>query len=441
MSPPPGSQRHLLRGDRTPVEGRLSGLSRPRQSSAVDPRPEVGLGSVDWLFDERTNCWFIQTSMPMSQYIELVRKAHHDQGAISGQRAVLATTTARRIRTRMVSDLKLGAVLPPVVIGAVITDDRFDKLAALAKVDTTDPSVSEPSINELIGEHNLKDLSIIDGMQRTAAIIEAADSEPAISQRRLRVEFWLTTNVRAMVYRMLVLNTGQVPWTISRQLSVVYAPLLKEVEENVPVLKKLISPDNPGRRVGAAQYTSDSIVELYIAFSLRKATVDTKEQVSDEFSRLDFVDNLADRDFQDQFYGALTMPATLDEAFSRFDPAEKERLTKGRPIFDSQPARIGFIVAVGTSVLGRPGANRPAEARKERLGSLREHQAHLVTRLARMNEATLGDFLRLDVLREVLDRRVGQVGRYERSVFQEAFKVLIEENFELDNLEPCWRAE
>ncbi len=57
-----------------------------------------------------------------------------------------------------------------------------------------------------------------------------------------------------------------------------------------------------------------------------------------------------------------------------------------------------------------------------------------------MDQELLGDFLRLDVLNEVLDKRVGQVGRYERLVFSEAFKVLIEEDFSLDNMEPCWRA-
>ncbi|NKW62103.1 hypothetical protein GS931_20165 [Rhodococcus hoagii] len=64
----------------------------------------------------------------------------------------------------------------------------------------------------------------------------------------------------------------------------------------------------------------------------------------------------------------------------------------------------------------------------------------LISKLEGLSESDLGDFLRLDVLREVLDRRVGQVGRYERAVFSEAFKVLVEEEFTVTNLEQCWRA-
>ena len=241
-----------------------------------------------------------------------------------------------------------------------------------------------------------------------------------------------------MIYRMLILNTGQVPWTISRQLSVVYAPLLSEIKERVPDIDKVSTPDQPGRRVGPAQYSSDALVELYIAFSLRKTGVDTKEALSDEFSRLDFVDNLANEGFQDQFYSVLSMLSRLDKTFSRFEG--DEGVPSGRFIFDRQPARIGFIVALGIAVLGRPGADRSHDDRANRLKELDQSVLALTTRLDAMRTSQLADFLKTDVLQELLDKRVSQVGRYERGVFSEAFKVLIEENLEVVNLEQCWRA-
>ncbi|WP_232284718.1 hypothetical protein [Rhodococcus sp. R1101] len=384
--------------------------------------------SNDWLFDKRTRCWSFMTTMKVHDYLELSRNAHAAQGGLSGQRGVMATTTAKRIRERMVEDLKKGATLPPVVIGAVLDPDRFRNLPVQEEDDRPLSFLPDDTSN----------LSIIDGMQRTAALQEAADEEPAVGDGQIRVEFWLTNNVRAMVYRMLILNTGQVPWTISRQLSVVYAPLLAEIRARVPEIDKMSTPDQPGRRVGPAQYSSDTLVEIYIAFSLRKTGVDTKEALSDEFSRLDFVDNLSNEGFQEQFYGALSMLCQLDIAFARFDGAEG--IPPGRFIFDRQPARIGFIVAVGIFILGRPGADRPQDERSRRLSTLRESVLSLTERLNGMHPDNLGDFLKTDVLEELLNKRVGQVGRYERSVFFEAFKVLIEENFDIKNLEQCWRA-
>jgi hypothetical protein len=64
----------------------------------------------------------------------------------------------------------------------------------------------------------------------------------------------------------------------------------------------------------------------------------------------------------------------------------------------------------------------------------------LVDSLQNRPPDAVGDFLKLDVLSEILDKRVGQVGRYERSVFLDAFKVLIDEKFAVPTMEPCWRA-
>jgi hypothetical protein len=179
---------------------------------------------LDWLYDQRTQCWSVQTTISVGAYLDMIRDTHTAQGALFGQRDVLTTTTAKRIRARMVADLKLGAVLPPVVIGAVVDHAIYAGL----------PRADAATIDEVLAPPDERILSIIDGMQRTAALMEAAAEDPTVRTRQLRVEFWLASGVRSMVYRMLVLNTGQVPWTISRQLSVVFAPLLEEALERVP---------------------------------------------------------------------------------------------------------------------------------------------------------------------------------------------------------------
>ena len=194
---------------------------------------------TDWIYDKRTACWSYMTTMTVRDYLDLASEAHAAQGGLTGQRGVMATTTAKRIRDRMVEDLKKGATLPPVVIGAVLAPDDFSALR---------PVSAGASLDFLPEDRS--NLSIIDGMQRTAALQEAYADQPKIGESKVRVEFWLTDNVRAMIYRMLILNTGQVPWTISRQLSVVYAPLLAEIVERVPDIDKVSTPDQPGRRVG-----------------------------------------------------------------------------------------------------------------------------------------------------------------------------------------------
>ena len=72
--------------------------------------------------------------------------------------------------------------------------------------------------------------------------------------------------------------------------------------------------------------------------------------------------------------------------------------------------------------------------------ALSKQAGTLATKLSKLAGEKVGDFLKLDILSEVVDKKVGQVGRYERGVFGDAFKVLLEEDFNVPDMEPCWRA-
>jgi hypothetical protein len=84
--------------------------------------------------------------------------------------------------------------------------------------------------------------------------------------------------------------------------------------------------------------------------------------------------------------------------------------------------------------------DRDHEERDGRICQVRADAERLIGKLKSITDGEVGEFLKLDVLAETLDRRVGQVGRYERSVYFEAFQVLISEKFDLKDMEPCWRA-
>lgn len=117
------------------------------------------------------------------------------------------------------------------------------------------------------------------------------------------------------------------------------------------------------------------------------------------------------------------------------------KLVRGRNIFDTQAARVGFIVACAVSILGRVGMDKEEEVSEERCAALEQSCGVLVQRINALTGEDLEAFLLLDVLAEKLSRRPSSaVGRWERSFFESAFRVLVEENFNVPNMEPCWRA-
>lgn len=391
---------------------------------------------LDVQLDSRVNCWSVLASMNVESYLKIADEAYLNRGGIKHQRDALKTTSARRIRSRLVQDIKKGAIIPPVVIGIVLpNDESFDK------------DTNAKQLIELLLKHK-SSLSIIDGMQRTTALQEAL-SEVDISKQIIRIEIWIAVSADSLIYRMLVLNTGQIPWNLKQQLNVVFEPIIQAIERKVNFARNLKRKDgNIERRSNGGEFAAEDLVEAYIAFGLRRTEVDTQEHLADEFSRLDMADALTSKKYDRYFYPVLQLMVDFDVAISRFNPesiedtgrSAKKTYTRGKNILDSQPPRIAFVVAAAISILGRISMDKTEEDSIKKLEICQKKMLGFTNRLREMNSDELGGFLALGVLSEVLARRPSSaVGRWERNFFEHSFKVLFDENFEVPTLETCWR--
>lgn len=415
-------------------------VTRVRSSQ---PRAEP---TLDRLHDERVDCHSIITSMATKDYLQMVDAAYSSRGGVEGQREKLRTTSAIRIRRRMVEDIVQGAVLPPVVVGVVLDAKKFATVAALGDKD----------LRTLIHGLESERISIIDGMQRTTALREAAAMSSAVDTRKMRVEFWVSDSTNSLIYRMLVLNTGQVPWNLRNQIEVVFRSLILEIKAAVPNLEVLQTADGRRRSKGG-QFQANEVVELFLVFGARKEKIDIRERLADEFTRLDFMEAASDKRFTKHFCVALDNLAKLDFSFDKFKKArasekgagkgrdtEKNdsRFVGGKDLFASQPACVGLITAIATEVFGRPGISRSSDEQEKRLDRISKGVNRLVAKLSKMNSGQLEEFLGFQTLNEAIARgRTGlSVGDMEREFFLKGFQVLIEEDFKVSDLTPCWRA-
>ena len=115
------------------------------------------------------------------------------------QRPVLTSRSANMIRKRLIDDLTMGAVIPPIVLGLSVEGNLGE--------------VTVENVGEFISQH-LEEATVIDGMQRSNALSQALLLKEEISSNRLRIDFWLANDAISLIYRMLVLNTGQTPWDV-----------------------------------------------------------------------------------------------------------------------------------------------------------------------------------------------------------------------------------
>lgn len=389
--------------------------------------------------DGRSDCYSIMGITSIKDYIDYIDDIYKAGGGITGQRETLKTSSAIKIRKRMIADIAAGTVLPPVVLGILLTDEGFNHLSE----SISDKGSMAEHINSMINSHNESgNISLIDGMQRTTAIKEAVLCND-ISTNNMRVEFWAVKSLNNLLYRMLILNTGQVPWNVRRQLEILFSSIKEEIEAAVPEAT-IYSINDAQRRSVSGQYQGDAIIELFLAFGARKVKIELKERIADEFTRLDFIETSEKNDLMNLFIRCFKMLCDFDivlgSAKSTANAVPGHKFLSGSDLFGSQPARIGFIVALSLHIIGRPGIDVDAAKQICNLEKIETEFKSFIGRLKLLNSSSILKFLSYDTLNELLDVPSGKVGDYERSFFKEAFNTLIEEGFDLKNLDSCWRA-
>lgn len=377
----------------------------------------------------------VLTSMTVDNYLSLIESAYSKRGSIEGQRDALTTTSAVRIRDRMASDFKRGAILPPVVVGVLVGSEQMEAAATW----------SSDELRNILRGVTESAISIIDGMQRTTVLKEIRADAGA---REIRVEFWISDATANLTYRMLVLNTGQVPWNLRRQIEVINASFVAELKNSFkkqsPAIE-IYGIDDKRRRFGPGEYQANDVVEMYLAFGLRKAQVDKESVLADQFSRLDMIEAVSEKAFFGSFVKVFQQLARFDHAFSILDASSNKssgkgpRFSSGRTLFDSQPACAGFMAAAAQKVYGRPGAKKTQVQAKQNLQALLDHCEQVLEKISKFNQSQLRSFLDFGTLNEVLDRPAGKIGDFERAMFTEAFRLLFDED--VASMTPCWRAQ
>lgn len=371
--------------------------------------------------------------MPLKEYKRIVFHSFENGGNIDGQRDVIKrSSVASKIRKRMHEDFVAGAIFPHVVIGVLLQEDQFTAIR--------DRNIEfEPS------QYSRESFSIIDGMQRSNIYFSNYEGN---EDRIIRVEFWISDKTISLLYRMLVLNTGQVPWNTRRQIEVIFSGLSKSIlthayQKNPELQDKIeiIGVDDAKRRTQAGKYHKSTMIELYLGFNTRKVKVDVNDELADEFQRFDMMESIEKDSSFDLFVASFVFLCKLDMVFSSSkSTADFGQFKEGKDIFSSVPACLGFIVACSEYILGKIPVERDESVKRDKLEKL-EKQIDRIIKIAERHRD--GDFLALESLNAVVEQLPkNRIGDEMRSYFKQAFTELLkyDEIGEVSSMEAFWRS-
>lgn len=384
-------------------------------------------------FDRRSECLSILTTMTLREYKEIVFESFSQGGNLDGQRSVIRrSSVASKIRKRMNDDFVAGAIFPHVVIGVLMSPKEF--WAIQDNIEGFSPE-----------KYDSNSISVIDGMQRSNIYFS---NYAGNEEREIRVEFWVSDKTVKLLYRMLVLNTGQVPWNTRRQIEVIFASLSKAIIERTVTKNEelehhleIISVDDGKRRTQACKYHKSTMIELYLGFNTRKVKVDVGDELADEFQRFDMMESI-EKDYNfDLFVDAFSYLCKMDLAFSSsVSSADNGQFKEGKDIFGSIPACLGFIVACAEYVMGKIPVERTEQAKKEKSEKLAK-QIDKAIEMIKNNQDK--DFLVLGSLNDVIEQLPkNRIGDEMRSTFKQIFSELLkyDELDEITSMEAFWRS-
>jgi|GEM_PF-660567 len=257
--------------------------------------------------DLRTSTPVVYAQLPVANYLEVVGDEFED---FSIQRRRESHKAYQRLKL----DIKAGALLPSITLA--VKPDKVPGIKPLFEAAELDDS----GLGALgIALSQRGNVDILDGLQRTYIMTDLKNEghEFVVGQKVL-VEFWLESDLKKLIYRIIVLNAGQKPMSIRHQLELLFMSLKTSVEQSIPGLEIYTERDNT-RRNRPRKFPLSSVVSGYQAFITSSAELHKDNVIANqliESSALDSSEEEISNQFSN-FSAHLSKYAHLDEQVYR----------------------------------------------------------------------------------------------------------------------------
>lgn len=366
------------------------------------------------LSDNKVNADSAFGIMSVKKYLSLV------EDAIKNDELLLQRgkeTRKREVYRRLKEDLKTGTIVPTISI-------------ALHK-----NLIKNAKIGDTI-ELKKDDIYILDGLQRTYALIQAKDE--LVNKKKildnllntfLRIEVWINASLNSLLYKMVVLNSGQTPMSLRHQIEILNKPFLIEFKKNAPTEVEIFTwKDKSKRRTKSLQYLLSDLVELFLSFVDGTPFVEKNNLIVNEIQKIHYLDEysgLKDKygDNEKVFKEFVFLITQLDINICKKYSAASD-YENGNYLMKSKTFLSGLLAAFGSVLISSEGKYNK---KKSELFNLIKSQKN--------------DPLYLEILSKImtdLKSKSRRWGDTERTHFHNAFVIFVNDISSAKTFDKIW---
>ncbi|MBE5090621.1 hypothetical protein IGI03_21600 [Bacillus thuringiensis] len=283
----------------------------------------MGIRILGQAKDLRTGTPVIYTQMSIADYLELVGDDFDD---FRFQRKRVNYKPYERMK----DDIKNGALLPSITLAT-----KFE--------------YTDPILNVLDNDTYLKDtlkgftgkLNILDGLQRTYILQDIKnEGHDFPEEQTLLIEFWIESDLKNLIYRLIVLNAGQKKMSMRHQIELLFLNIKDSLETDIPDLQIHTQRENT-RRNSPKKFPLDRLVMGYQSFLLKNTEVKRSNVVAQEMLENNVLDSSADElgEGFEEFKQFLKVFTLLDDAtFNHYSTYSQSNIRHS--VFDDMDEEI-----------------------------------------------------------------------------------------------------
>lgn len=346
--------------------------------------------------DLRTNTNVLYAEILAKDYIELVGK-EFDKFEIQRKRV------EPKKYSRLKSDFKNGALLPGITLA--IEFSKVDKYLELIEGNKFDEITSM-----LISK---EEIYILDGLQRTYIINDIIDEGGKINEeQKLLLEIWFEKEINHLIYRLIVLNSGQKPMSMRHQVELLFMTLKNSLTKDIDGLELYLEKDGQIRS-RPKKFAFDRIVNAYYSFLTKSPETDRDNLVVKKLNEDDILSSTETElnDNYTSFKKYLNKYCELDSELFRVYNGSSE-LSNFKNWFSEENTMKAFFAAVSKFKIDEKREARMDSALDKLLKSLKGETAH--------NDII--DFKQFNDIKSGIDSKKSNVGVALRKTIMDGFR-------------------